>query len=160
MSQRVRQVACWGLLLVCGLLPVVAPSGHAAESQSTRIERDGVILDIESSQTGVAFCLSTNPGHKISAGYGVEVSVSEQDAGLWNDRMPKIVANDDELYFLLPILISISAKGNMNGHQVYFDLGVCSQNEFCRRVAFTVTVPARSATRNDTFNCADSRSSS
>ena len=116
-------------------------SGAAIAGDAPMVERDGLILAVQASGNVATFSFDTKPGYRIAAGYGVEVSAPEQDAGFWKEKLPKTIADDDRAYFDLPLTFTLSSENNIQGHRLKFDLGICSQDELCNRVVFSLNIP-------------------
>jgi hypothetical protein len=129
-------------LLRCAaaLLMAIVQSGSSLGEQSdaARVERDGVILEIQTLADRVVFCVSAREGIKISAQYGVTIDAYGRDKNVWNERLPKIITGDG-WDFNLPLRIELNTRGSAAAGRVNIRLGACSDH--CDLVVFDVRVP-------------------
>jgi hypothetical protein len=108
-----------------------------------REQHDGVTLDAYSRNGSVTFCFNAEKDVKIASEYGVEFSVPNDEAKLWKEKLPKVVAGS-EPYFNLPVRIELKTTGKSLPRQVSVGLGVCVSGTYCTPVSFLVTVPVNS----------------
>lgn len=140
-------------LLVCLASPSQSVSDDRISSQST----DGVRVDVRALSDRAIFCITTQAGHKIAAGFGVELSTSVSDRALWMDAIPKIVTNESENYFHLPLRIDLKSKSDIRGRNVHVKLGSCYLTNYCRVYDFNLSVPAY-LSESDTGTCGEQAS--
>ena len=136
-------------LLLCVVAPIAMPvAAQRAEAGATpdaRAQHDGVTLDAYSRNGRITFCFNAEKDIKIASEYGVEFTVPQEEAKLWNETLPKVVAGS-EPYFDLPVRIDLKTRGVSHARQVSIGLGVCVSTKYCTPVTFKVTIPTKAAT--------------
>jgi hypothetical protein len=106
-----------------------------------REQHDGITLDAYFRSGSVTFCFNAEKDVKIASEYGVEFSVPNDEAKLWKEKLPKVVAGS-EPYFSLPVRIELRTRGKSVPRQIAVGLGVCVSSTYCTPVSFLVTIPA------------------
>src|SRR5712691_12302428 len=123
---------------------VLAASALRAETivaPDVRAQHDGVTLVAYSRDGLITFCFSAENGVKIASEYGVEFKVPKDQAKLWNEPMPKLVAGKQP-YFDLPVRIGLKTRGAPRERQISMGLGVCIDATYCTPISFEITIPA------------------
>jgi hypothetical protein len=116
-----------------------APTALMAKPD-VREQHDGVSLDAYSRSGSVTFCFNAERDVKIASEYGIEFNVPNDEAKLWEEKLPKIVVGS-EPYFNLPLRVELKTQGKSLPRQVSVGLGVCVSSTYCTPVFFLVTIP-------------------
>ena len=124
-------------------LPATALKAETAVAPDAHLQQDGVRLDAYSRNGKITFCFNAEKDVKIASEYGVEFTVPQGEAKLWNEVMPKLVAGS-EPYFELPVRIDLKTLGAAGERRVSMGLGVCVSAKYCTPVSLEITVPAAS----------------
>ena len=142
----------WLSMLAAISLPATAPAAESRTTLDAHAQHDGVTLDAYSRNGQITFCFNAENDVKIASEYGVEFTVPQGDAKLWNEKLPKVVAGS-EPYFALPMRIDLKTRGVSHERQISIGLGVCVSTKYCTPVTFQVTIPTKAAA-GETAVCA------
>jgi hypothetical protein len=148
---RPFQLLWLGLLTVIAA-PAAAPGAGSRTTPDAHAQHDGVTLDAYSRNGQITFCLDAENDIKIASEYGVEFTVPQGEAKLWNEKLPKVVAGSQP-YFDLPVRIDLKTRGVSHERQVSIGLGVCVSTKYCTPVTFQVIIPTKAAA-GETAVCA------
>ena len=132
--------------------PAAASAAESRTAPDAHAQHDGVTLDAYSRNGQITFCFNAEKDLKIASEYGVEFTVPQGEAKLWNEKLPKVVAGSKP-YFDLPVRIDLKTRGVSQERQVSIGLGVCVSTKYCTPVTFQVTIPAK-AVAGETAVCA------
>jgi hypothetical protein len=127
--------------LVAIVLPETTLKAGTAATPDVHVEQNGVSLDAYSRNGKITFCFNAEKDVKIASEYGVEFTVPQGEAKLWNEVMPKLIAGS-EPYFELPARIELKTRGAARERRVSLGLGVCVSAKYCTPVILEITVPA------------------
>ena len=148
-----RSLACSGALVAIAF-PIATTSAETIVAPDVHAQHDGVRLDAYARNGEITFCFNADSDVKIASEYGVEFKVPPDQARLWNEAMPKLVAGKKP-YFDLPVRIVLKTRGAPHEREISMGLGVCVAATYCTPVNFEIAVPAANSAGTASPACAN-----
>jgi hypothetical protein len=149
-----RLIVRIGVCLFAAVIPLVLlwSESKAANVGVTRVQSDGVTINVRTLRDRVIFCINADQDHKISSEFGVEFTVFQQDERLWAETFPKIVTRSG-WYFNLPLGLNLKTRAEVSGRTVRIKLGACSVDELCNVLNFSVEIPSQEIQADRETSC-------
>ena len=148
-----RSLIGFGAVVAIGFLCSTSRAETGA-APDVHAQHDGVRLDAYARNGEITFCFNADRDVKIASEYGVEFKVPPDQARLWNEAMPKLVAGKKP-YFDLPVRIVLKTRGAPHEREISMGLGVCVAATYCTPVNFEIAVPAANSAATASPACAD-----
>jgi hypothetical protein len=148
-----RLLACFGALAAIAF-PLATTSAETGVAPDAHAQHDGVRLDAYARNGEITFCFNADSDVKIASEYGVEFKVPRDQAKLWNEAMPKLVAGKKP-YFDLPVRIVLKTRDAPHEREISMGLGVCVAATYCTPVNFEIAVPAANSAGTASPACAN-----
>lgn len=109
----------------------------SARADPLVLREQGVVLTASPSADRVTFRFEAVEGWKIAAGYGIELSVPENEKTLWRERLPKTLEDNTISYFPGPVNMELHRRTVKPG-TVNVLLGACFGTQLCTPITFAV----------------------